>query len=471
MKFTELESIMFSKGVSSLAELARALDTTPQAVSNWKARDQVPYHVINKVKNINEYKSTDNVIASHDIHLPDILIIIAEQIKIILFVPFITCFLTFTYVQFLKQPLYQSWATIIIPEKKISSGGGLAGLASQFGVSMPQTYEVDLSSPSIFPELLRSRTFAEKLLKKSFYTEKFGRDLSLLSILNNGLVPSSKDEELLTIEAIQKLKKDYLIFDKNPKTNFSTIKVIAPEPKFAKELTDAVIYELESLNRYFKTVRVRDKNKFIENRISSVESQLKESEQRLKKFNEENRQISSPSLQLNLDRLEREVEVQKGIFLTLKQQLELSKIEEIQETSIIHILDKPYIAISPFNKNLVSNTILSGLVGVMLGILIGFIRSYTKSDIERRKKLKRVRNFIYKKGSDIFQDPRISGSIFAVFLVTAPIYFGYKSTAPSFFGMYSLKILILNSIHIFILIFSASLFIKYAVRNRGERKK
>ena len=38
MNFTDLESIMYKKGVKSLAEIARALDTTPQAVSNWKAR-------------------------------------------------------------------------------------------------------------------------------------------------------------------------------------------------------------------------------------------------------------------------------------------------------------------------------------------------------------------------------------------------------------------------------------------------
>ena len=45
MKFSEFEDIMTSKGVSSLAEIARNLNTTPQAVSNWKARDQVPSHV------------------------------------------------------------------------------------------------------------------------------------------------------------------------------------------------------------------------------------------------------------------------------------------------------------------------------------------------------------------------------------------------------------------------------------------
>ena len=74
--------------------------------------------------------------------------------------------------------------------------------------------------------------------------------------------------------------------------------------------------------------------KFIDQRINTVEKDLAKSELKLKSFNEKNRQVSSPALQLELDRIEREVEIQKSIYLTLKQQLELAKIEEIQETFI-----------------------------------------------------------------------------------------------------------------------------------------
>ena len=49
MKFTKLEEFMSSRRITSLADIARALNTSPQAVSNWKARDQVPYHIIAKL--------------------------------------------------------------------------------------------------------------------------------------------------------------------------------------------------------------------------------------------------------------------------------------------------------------------------------------------------------------------------------------------------------------------------------------
>jgi len=41
MKFFELEQIMSEFGITTLADIARSLNTTPQAVSNWKGRDQI----------------------------------------------------------------------------------------------------------------------------------------------------------------------------------------------------------------------------------------------------------------------------------------------------------------------------------------------------------------------------------------------------------------------------------------------
>ena len=38
MKFSEFEELMKTLGVTSLASMARKLNTTPQAVSNWKSQ-------------------------------------------------------------------------------------------------------------------------------------------------------------------------------------------------------------------------------------------------------------------------------------------------------------------------------------------------------------------------------------------------------------------------------------------------
>ena len=53
MKFEDFEKLMSQKGINSLAEIARLLETTPQAVSNWKSRNQVPNHIVIKVSQFN----------------------------------------------------------------------------------------------------------------------------------------------------------------------------------------------------------------------------------------------------------------------------------------------------------------------------------------------------------------------------------------------------------------------------------
>jgi len=467
MKFSELEALMHDKEIFTLAEIARNLNSSPQAVSNWKARDQVPNHIIAQVKSsqLTSSKSRSPQIFSSQqkfnedsISLSDILLSMAQQLKIILLVPFITIFISFTYVKFIQEPLYVSTVKVLLPQSRAGGLGGLSGLASQFGVNVPSGVQADLSSPSLFPELLKSRKFAEKILEKKFYTEKYSKELTLLEILTSGVGQPDYGKDTLITKVMGTLN-EIIKFDQE--LSFSIIRVTTFEPVFAKELAEVVLAELEALNRYFKSQSVNEKTFFIEQRIQSVREELKLSEKYLKEFKEQNRQLFSPSLQLEQDRLSRDVDVQKGIYLTLKQQLELAKIEEVQEASIVQVLDEPQAPLSPSNKKIKNSILLSAVLGLGIGIILGFIRSYLdNSNISERKKLFRVKNFIRKKGKDFIFDKRITGTISLLLILGLPYYLGYKSKVPVYFGMYSSKIMLLNIAYVISLIIVSFLFIK-----------
>jgi uncharacterized protein involved in exopolysaccharide biosynthesis len=487
MNFSELESLMASRSITSLAEIARALNTTPQAVSNWKARNQVPYHIVAKISLLSpspadspqsSVQPPNPQFTTHyspltmeedTVSLSDILVTLAEQLKVIVLTTFISVFLTFTYVQFIQQPQYVSWATVLLPSS--GSGGtlgGIAGLASKFGVDVPTSVSADLSSPSLFPELLRSRIFAEKILDKKFYTKEFGKELSLLAILTHGNDPPEFGRDTLVTSALESLGA-MLEFDQDPASTFSVIKVTTSEPSFAKELAEVTLAELEALNRYYKSQAVNEKISFISNRIASVENDLESSEKKLKEFNERNRQISSPALQLEQGRLARDVEIQKGIYLTLKQQFELAKIEEIQGASVVQVLDKPQIALGPSNKKLKLSVLLAGVLGLGIGIMLGFVRSYVdSSNMDERKKIRRVKYFIKKKTKDIILDRRVSSIVSFLLLIGLPFYMGHQSKNPVYFGMYSAKLMLVNTVYILLLISSIGLFIYHS---RTHKKK
>jgi uncharacterized protein involved in exopolysaccharide biosynthesis len=475
MKFSEFESIMISKGYFTLAEISRALDSTPQAVSNWKARDQVPHHIINKIRVKNrgedssikkdhklyEIKTKDDILS-----FSDILVTIAEQIKVIVFIPFLAAFITFTYIQFLQQPKYVSTAKVLIPSLINSAGGGFAGIASQFGVNVGETQSKDLSSPSLFPEVLRSRAFGEKLLEKSFLSNKSNKEETLLKILSGEYSNSSASNyEAVISEGISQLAT-LVDFIPNLSSSISTLEVTTSDPVFSRDLANEVLKELEKWNRYYKNQTAIKKTSFIENRIESVRNELEISEVNLKIFNEKNRQISSPALQLQLDRLTRDVEVQKGIYLTLKQQLELAKIEEIQGSSILQILDRPQISLGPANKNAKIGVPIAAFLGLIIGIALAFLRNYLiNSNIDERKKIRRMRTFFNKKIKDIFLDRRISLTVSLLLLICSPFYLGYQSSNPVFLGRYSAKLFVVNLLYVIFIIFSLVIYFKSAKKS------
>ncbi len=478
MKFSDFEQLMSEKGVFTLAEIARKLNTTPQAVSNWKARNQVPFHIVARIKEksieavgTSQLNSPSSLalIQQESINFSQILLIIAEQLKLIAIICFISVFITFTYVKFIKQPLYVSKATVLLPEENNMNLGGLAGLASQFGVQVPSGMQADLSSPTLFPDLVKSRTFAEKILDKEFYVAKHDTVKSLIEILSGGSYSKKADKNILIVNSMARLSK-ILKYEKKLTSPFSILRVTTPDASFSKALADTVLIELEALNLFYKSKAVNEKINFIDNRIKSVDNDLKLSEQRLKIFNERNRQISSPSLQLEQDRLSRGLEIQKGIYLTLQQQLELAKIEEIRQTSVMQILDYPQLAIDADNINTRMNLILAVIIGVSLGVGMAFARNYINNDdISERKRIRKIKLLLNAKFKDLFKDYRVSGIISVFFLIGLPIILSNQSIDPDYFGMYSKRIMFINSIYVIVFIFSSCLYFYLKTKNKKPK--
>ena len=75
MKFTELRKIMDEIfGTSLLSDIAKEFEVTPQVVSNWKSRDQVPYKYVriirDKIKEKNSYSSFNNEFSENPYFIP-----------------------------------------------------------------------------------------------------------------------------------------------------------------------------------------------------------------------------------------------------------------------------------------------------------------------------------------------------------------------------------------------------------------
>ena len=315
------------------------------------------------------------------ISLSDILLVLVKQLKLLIITPLVFGVITAFYVLFMVSPTYVSSAKIM------SSGGGsspsqLQGLAAQFGVSVPGGSE---GAEWVYPDIIKSRTLARASLIRKFDTNKYGPQKSLLQILTYG----DEEPEVGPVTLMKFGIESYLgMIDvgQDQQSQIYTVTVSAFEPQFAADLCAALIEELDTHQRTYKTAKVKETRLFIEGRIVDIQKELEEAEEDLKVFRDRNRQIgSSPALLLEQQRLSRETAVLTGVFTTLKQQLEMTKIEEVKESALVQVLDPPEAPLYRDSPKRKRSVLLSLMLGFGLAVGIVFVREYFSNSKDEEK--------------------------------------------------------------------------------------
>jgi hypothetical protein len=248
----------------------------------------------------------------------------------------------------------------------------------------------------VYPEIVKSRTLARKMLKRNFDTQEFGQQKSLLQILTYGLGEPNVGLDTLEKAGISSVLGMIEIYSQG---SFYVLNIRASEPLFARDFASALIEELDDHQRQYNNAKVRETREFIEVLTQETKKELNAAEETLKIFSERNRRIeNSPSLLLEQQRLSREVSVKTAVFTTLKQQLETSKIEEVKKSDFVIVLDPPEAPLSYSKPRKKSIIVFSILFGIGLGIFFAFIkdnlimrRKEDKQKMDEVKSLVRVK--------------------------------------------------------------------------------
>jgi len=328
----------------------------------------------------------------------DILLALARQIKVLIIIPTIFCSIAIIYVLFIADPVYTSTSKIMS-----SSGGGISkavGIAAQFGLNFSPGQDEQQWE---YTEIIKSRTLARSVLKRKYDTEEFGLQKSLIQILTYGNDQPEFGWDTLEIMAVEILLKQMIDVSENIKTSIYTINLHASEPKLAAEVNKSLIEELDAHQQEYNRGKTGDTRQFIEERIIDTEKELMSAEERLKNFMDRNRRIeNSPALQLEQQRLGREVTVLTGVFTTLKQQLETTKIEEMKESDYVVVLDPPEVPLKRSKPNKKLMVILAGILGIGLGMLLVFMMEFAANrDKEEKDKMAEVKAMVLKNLSEL----------------------------------------------------------------------
>ena len=271
----------------------------------------------------------------------------------------------------------------LYPAGELSQTGGVLGdfqgLAKSFGIgglASAPTYNI--------PDVIKSRRLKKDIVLRRWKTNNFPEGSNLIQyweldkppffspmklirqFLPSGGFSSSKlDKE--TYEAI--LRLDELISVKEEISGMISVTVLMEDPKLASDIAN---YIAEYVKRFISIEQKREasRNKvFVEKQMEEAKKQMGNSEDSLTDFRKDHPlRLDTPSIEMMRERLQSTVEENRAVYITLRQQFEIAKIDEAKERLLINILDTAEPAVKKAKPKRTLIVILSFIFGLFLAV-------------------------------------------------------------------------------------------------------
>ena len=246
---------------------------------------------------------------------------------------FVTAATVISIVYVLLVPSMYIAETSILPELdkgKLLGLGGMADLAAVTGLNVG-----DAPVSKLYPMIIKSARVLREVIYTRYLTSEKGDSADLIRFWEI----DGKNEEEKFERALKALRdRMNVAFDNRLGTLILTVEMEGP--RLAADVANKITKELDVYTRTKRRTNVTAQREFIEQRLQEVEQSLRAAENTLRSYREKNRRlIDSPQLMLEQGRMERDVLINSTIFIELKKQIEVAKIEEIKNIPLINVLD------------------------------------------------------------------------------------------------------------------------------------
>jgi uncharacterized protein involved in exopolysaccharide biosynthesis len=288
----------------------------------------------------------------------------------------------------LSHRTYASTSTFVPQTRDVPSAlAGLSGFASQFGFTLPAGGAAE--SPAFYADLLQSRALLDSVIVHKYIldssTSSSPRDLIQIYEITGA------NHGLQLWRARKRLTADVNVTIRQ-KTGVVVLTVQAPAAALATEINALLLRLVNRFNLNTRKSQASAERVFTETRLDEVKTDLRAAEDRLELFLQQNRDYrNSPALSFQQDRLARDVALQQQVFSTLAQALERAKLDEVHDTPVITILEKPSIPVRPESRRLAINGMVASFAFGFGGLLFGLGRDAMNR--ERRSGSPEVQEF------------------------------------------------------------------------------
>lgn len=243
-------------------------------------------------------------------------------------------------------------------------GGGAADLADQFGLGSGREPS---ESPIFYYHLLKSRELLTRLAFSRFPDPRSagGDSVPLFAVLVRGESDSTRATETV----VKRLRRDMrVVYD--TKTNLVTLSLDARWPALSAQILNRAVELVSAFNKEQRSSRSRARREFLATRVAAAQQELRAVEDSQRLFYERNRSWeNSPGLLVEERRVRRQVETANSLYLSLRQEYERARIDEVNTTPVITVVDG---AVPPRRREWPRPALVlptATLLGAVLGIL------------------------------------------------------------------------------------------------------
>jgi uncharacterized protein involved in exopolysaccharide biosynthesis len=320
-----------------------------------------------------------------------------SQYKIIFLVTIITSALGLLYGK-MQPSTYKATSTFIVEDKSGKGGGGLSGLASQFGIDVGGLTGggAGLFDGDNILEIIKSRAIIEKVLltKMEEPASSKGQTIADYYIQINDLASAFESKNITTKSlnfagltegakhTIQqdsilyilysRINKNIIVEKKSKKSTIITLEVVSGDQVFSKVFAEEVLKQTSDLYIDIKTGnlsrsidRIQQKADSLQNSLRGIYQKSFQAENATKLYN-----VNS-SLRINTSQTEiaaRDKTVSSTLYGEVVKNLETLKLSLINQTPVIQVLDTPKFPL--FDQRTPAR------YSLLIGFAIGFVLSF-----------------------------------------------------------------------------------------------
>lgn len=279
------------------------------------------------------------------------------------------------------QPRYYQAEVSLAPETTGEDVGGLAGIASSFGINMGGA-GTDAIYPTLYPDLMESNDFIVGLMPIQITTEAKDDEPSITTdyytylknyqksnpltqpfrVLSNSIKKAFSKEENgkpITAKELNPFKlseKDSKIFERatgnitcavDKKTEVISITVIDQDPLVCATMADSVCRHLQDFIIMYRTKKARIDADHYQHLADSAKMEYESAVNEYSIFCDANQDIVLQSVNSKRDALEQDMQFKYNTYSTLAAQLEAMKIKLQERTPVFTTLKSASVPIKP----------------------------------------------------------------------------------------------------------------------------